>query len=131
MLMTTQTTENCLTKNALKKYLESITLLKLIDSFKLLFVHILSMKKGIIPDIAHKAISTLYSNIFEYCTFNNVNNLFLFKLNIYTFSFTKISPIISSTGGSLIYRSSISNLLIIFFKVDLIESFLIVIVISF
>ena len=114
---TTQTTENCLTKKALKKYLESIILLKLIDSFKLLFVHILSMKNGIIPDIAHKAISTLYSNIFEYWTFNKVTSLFLFKLDIYDFLLNKILPIISSTGGSFIYKSSISKLLIISLKV--------------
>ena len=36
-LKTTQTTENCLTKNAHKKYLESITSLMFMDSFRLLF----------------------------------------------------------------------------------------------
>ena len=79
---TTQTTENCLIKKALKKYLDSITLLKFIDSFKSLLIHIFSMKKGITPEIAHKAISTLYSNIFEYCTFNKVIILFIFRLDI-------------------------------------------------
>ena len=63
---TTQTTENCLTKNALKKYLESITLLIFIDSFNPLFVHIFNMKNGITPEMAHKAISALYSSIFAY-----------------------------------------------------------------
>ena len=65
-LNTTQTTENCLTKKAHKKYLESITSLIFMDSLRLLFVQIFNMKKGIIPEIAHNAISTLYSNMFEY-----------------------------------------------------------------
>jgi hypothetical protein len=65
-LNTTQTTENCLTKKAHKKYLESIILLIFMDSLRLLLVHIFNMKNGIIPEIAHNAISTRYSNIFEY-----------------------------------------------------------------
>ena len=81
-LNTTQTTENCLTKKAHKKYLESNTSLMFIDSFKLLFVQMFNMKKGIIPEIAHNAISTLYSNMFEYWTFNKVNILRLIKLDI-------------------------------------------------
>ena len=72
---TTQTTENCLTKNALKKYLESITLLIFIDSFNPLLVHIFNMKNGITPEIAHKAISALYSSIFAYWVLNKVLNL--------------------------------------------------------
>tara|TARA_Y100001933_G_scaffold240792_1_gene266643 strand:- start:556 stop:999 length:444 start_codon:yes stop_codon:yes gene_type:complete len=79
---TTHTTENCLTKKALKKYLESIMLLIFMDSFKPLFVQIFNMKKGIIPEIAHKAISTLYSSIFEYWVFNKVENLYSDKLFI-------------------------------------------------
>ena len=71
-LNTTQTTENCLTKKAHKKYLDSMISLKFIDSLRLLVVHMFSMKKGIIPEIAHNAISILYSNMFEYWTFNNV-----------------------------------------------------------
>ena len=74
-LNTTQTTENCLTKKAHKKYLESIISLIFIDSLRLLLVHMFNIKKGIIPDIAHNAISTLYSNMFEYWTFNKVNIL--------------------------------------------------------
>jgi hypothetical protein len=65
-LNTTHTTENCLTKKADKKYRESIISLIFIDSFRPLFVHMFNMKKGIIPEIAHNAISTLYSNMFEY-----------------------------------------------------------------
>ena len=79
------TTENCLTKKALKKYLESIILLKFMDSLRLLFVHIFNMKKGITPEIAHNAISTLYSNIFEYWTFNKVIILRLITLDIIFF----------------------------------------------
>ena len=84
-LNTTQTTENCLTKKAHKKYLESNVSLMLMDSFRLLFVQMFNMKKGIIPEIAHNAISTLYSNMFEYWTFNKVNILRLIKLNIIIF----------------------------------------------
>jgi hypothetical protein len=84
-LNTTQTTENCLTKKAHKKYLESMILLMLIDSLRLLLVHIFNIKKGIIPDIAHSAISTLYSSIFEYWTFNKVNTLLVIKLDIIVF----------------------------------------------
>ena len=65
-LNTTQTTENCLIKNAHKKYLESIISLMFMDALRLLFVHMFNMKKGIIPEIAHNAISILYSNMFEY-----------------------------------------------------------------
>ena len=84
-LNTTQTTENCLTKKAHKKYLESNTSLMLMDSFRLLFVQMFNIKKGIIPEIAHNAISTLYSNMFEYWTFNNVNILRLIKLDTIIF----------------------------------------------
>ena len=84
-LKTTQTTENCLTKKADKKYLESITSLMFIDSLRLLFVHMFNMKKGIIPDIAHNAISTLYSNMFEYWTFSKVKILWLIKLDFIIF----------------------------------------------
>ena len=84
-LNTTQTTENCLTKKAHKKYLESIILLMFIDSLRLLFVQIFNMKKGIIPEIAHNAISTLYSNMFEYCTFSKVNIFRLSDLDIIMF----------------------------------------------
>ena len=79
-LNTTHTTENCLTKKAHKKYLESITSLMFMDSFRLVFVQMFNMKKGIIPEIAHNAISTLYSNMFEYWTFNKVNIFRLIKL---------------------------------------------------
>jgi hypothetical protein len=65
-LNTTQTTENCLTKKAHKKYLDNITSLMFIESLRLLFVHMFNMKNGIIPEIAHNAISILYSNMFEY-----------------------------------------------------------------
>ena len=80
-LNTTQTTENCLTKKAHTKYLESIISLIFMDSLRLLFVHIFNIKKGIIPEIAHNAISTLYSIMFEYCTFSRVNILWLIKLD--------------------------------------------------
>ena len=65
-LNTTQTTENCLTKKAHRKYLDNIMLLMFMDSLRLLFVQMFNMKKGIIPEIAHNAISTLYSSMFEY-----------------------------------------------------------------
>ena len=80
-LNTTQTTENCLTKNAHKKYRESIISLIFIDSLRLLLVHMFNIKKGIIPEIAHNAISTLYSIMFEYCTFSKVMILLLNKLD--------------------------------------------------
>ena len=56
------------------------------DSFRLLFVQMFNMKKGIIPEIAHNAISTLYSNMFEYWTFNKVVILRLIKLENYGFT---------------------------------------------
>tara|TARA_B100000886_G_scaffold330221_1_gene280426 strand:- start:346 stop:756 length:411 start_codon:yes stop_codon:yes gene_type:complete len=84
-LNTTQTTENCLTKKAHKKYLDNKTSLILMDSLRLLLVQIFNMKKGIIPEIAHNAISTLYSNMFEYWTFNKVNILRLIELDIIFF----------------------------------------------
>ena len=71
-LNTTHTTENCLTKKAHKKYLDNMISLIFIDSFRSLFVHMFNIKNGIIPDIAHNAISALYSNIFAYWTFNSV-----------------------------------------------------------
>ena len=40
---------------------------------------------GIIPEIAHNAISTLYSNMFEYWTFNKVNIFRLIKLDFIFF----------------------------------------------
>jgi len=84
-LNTTHTTENCLTKKAHKKYLESIISLMPNDSLRLLFVQMFNMKKGIIPEIAHNAISTIYSYMFEYWTFNKVNILRLIKLDIIIF----------------------------------------------
>ena len=84
-LNTTQTTENCLTKKAHTKYLESKTSLMFMDSLRLLFVQMFNMKKGMIPEIAHNAISTLYSIMFEYWTFNKVNILRLIKLDFIIF----------------------------------------------
>ena len=84
-LNTTQTTENCLTKKAHKKYLESIISLIFMDSLRLLFVHMFNIKKGIIPEIAHNAISTRYSNMFEYWTFSKVNIFRLINLDIIIF----------------------------------------------
>ena len=84
-LNTTQTTENCLTKKAHKKYLESIISLIFKDSFRLLLVHMFNIKNGMIPEIAHNAISTLYSNMFEYWTFNKVIILWLIKLDTIVF----------------------------------------------
>ena len=82
-----------------------------IDSLRLLLVQIFNIKKGIIPEIAHNAISTLYSNMFEYWTFNKVNILWLIKLVAIIFLINSL-PIISSTGGSFINKSSISKLFI-------------------
>ena len=100
------------------------------DSFRLLFVQMFNMKKGIIPEIAHNAISTLYSNMFEYWTFNKVNILRLIKLDIIIFLINTF-PITSSMGGSFIKRSSISKLFRIVFSEEVIELFSIFIVISF
>ena len=116
-LNTTKQQKTVLQK-AHKKYLESITSLMFIDSLRLLFIHMFSMKKGITPEIAHS--TPTYSNMFEYWTFSKVSSFCLFKLHL-TFSYYFSNDFINR--WPFIYRSSISKLFRMVFNEEVIYCF--------